>query len=56
MAFSVEQAGQVNRITYPLRVPGISGFIEFFIIVIRILLWCSLRGEFHPDLVFDPCG
>jgi len=38
MAFSVEQPGQVNRITYPLRVPGISGFMEFFIIAVLMLI------------------
>jgi len=27
----------VNRITYPLRVPGISGFAEFFIIFLDFL-------------------
>jgi hypothetical protein len=45
MAFSVEQAGQVNRITYPLRVPGISGFMEFFIIVLRIYDWVFYQDE-----------
>jgi hypothetical protein len=54
IAFSVEQAGQVNRITYPLRVPAISGFTEFFIIGLVFFSRCSLRGEIHPDLVFDP--
>jgi hypothetical protein len=55
MAFSVEQSGQVNRMTYPLRVPGISGFTEFFIIVVRIFSMRSLRSEIHPDLVFGSC-
>ncbi|PKL58964.1 MAG: hypothetical protein CVV34_00330 [Methanomicrobiales archaeon HGW-Methanomicrobiales-5] len=29
--------------TYPLRVPGISGFTEFFIIVLQILMGVFVR-------------
>lgn len=43
----MEQAGQVNRITYPLRVPGISGFKEFFIIVLSVYVGCSIRKKYN---------
>jgi hypothetical protein len=52
MAFSVEQAGQVNRITYPLRVPGISGFTEFFIIFTDFLL--GVLSGVKYTLISDP--
>jgi hypothetical protein len=42
ITFSAEHLGQVNRITYPVLVPGTSGFWKFFVICIFIFKDCLI--------------